>query len=417
MGSGLKEIEEARQSELFQPQEEQIEQSSDINDELQLYGNQGESETVQIRLGVFETIVTGGENADESIFGGQAFLVRDVQIEDRHFLQGFQLNENVLVQEAKESAARFMREGMRIELSQTEDEDSAYTAILDFGFGDLVLNLKEIDPAWISKKIHWLRNWYFSIITIVLLAATLGLAGLWRNARAQIKLAQKKDDFISAVSHELRTPLTSIRMYSEMLEKNWVKSEDKLPEYYKNMRQESERLSRLIENVLDFSRIQRGRKKYTFSVGNINECIADVVEMMTPYAEQSGFSIKMDLEHTPPTAFDSDAVTQIVVNLLDNAIKYARDADDKTITVRTKSDEQFILIEVEDHGPGVPHRQRKKIFEEFYRIGAEATRETAGTGLGLALVKKFAQAHRGFVEIITAKPTGAIFRVALAAQI
>jgi signal transduction histidine kinase len=112
-------------------------------------------------------------------------------------------------------------------------------------------------------------------------------------------------------------------------------------------------------------------------------------------------------------AFDSDAIKQIVVNLLDNAIKYAHTARDKTITVRTKSDTEFVLIEVEDHGPGVPHRQRKKIFEEFYRLGSEATRETTGTGLGLAIVKRFAQAHDGFVEIIAARPTGAIFRVGL----
>jgi len=205
-------------------------------------------------------------------------------------------------------------------------------------------------------------------------------------------------------------------MYSEMLEKNWVKSQDKKAEYYKNMRQESERLSRLIENVLDFSRIQRGQKKYTFNLGDINEYIADVVEMMTPYAAQNGFSIRTLFEMPGQTTFDGDAVTQIVVNLLDNAIKYARDAEDKTITIRTRSEDALFLIEVEDHGPGVPPRQRKKIFEEFYRSGAEATRETNGTGLGLALVKKFAQAHNGFVEILTARPTGAIFRVALAAQ-
>ena len=126
--------------------------------------------------------------------------------------------------------------------------------------------------------------------------------------------------------------------------------------------------------------------------------------------------IKTELEELKQTAFDSDAVKQIVVNLLDNAIKYARNAEDKTITLRTKSNSQFIFIEVEDHGPGVPHRQRKKIFEEFYRTEAEATRETTGTGLGLALVKKFAQAHNGFVEILTAKPAGAIFRVGLAVQ-
>jgi signal transduction histidine kinase len=205
-------------------------------------------------------------------------------------------------------------------------------------------------------------------------------------------------------------------MYSEMLEKNWVKSQDKAVEYYRNMRHESERLSRLIENVLDFSRIQRGRKKYAFNIGDMNRCVADVVEMMEPYAAQKGFSIKAELGRLEQSAFDSDAVTQIVVNLLDNAIKYARNAEDKTITVRTGSDDRFIVIEVEDHGPGVPHRQQKKIFEQFYRSGAEDTRETTGTGLGLALVKKFAEAHNGFVEIANAKPTGVIFKVALAAR-
>jgi signal transduction histidine kinase len=386
-----------------------------------------QSEMVQVRIEPFVSLVVPGTDDQQFIFNGQVFLLRHVQIEDRHLLQGFWLNEKKLIEAVEESAERFMREGMYFELPQTrngpplllakQDMGIAYTAILDFGFGDLVLNLKEIDPAWIGKKINHLRNWYFSIIALVLLAVALGLAGLWRSARAQIKLAQDKDDFISAVSHELRTPLTSIRMYSEMLEKNWVKSEDKLAEYYMNMRQESERLSRLIENVLDFSRIQRGRKKYTFKVGDINKCIADVVKIMRPYAAQRGFSIKTELGQVEQTTFDSDAVTQIAVNLLDNAVKYARNAEDKTITVRTRSDEQFTLIEVEDHGPGVPHRQRKKIFEQFYRSGAEATRETTGTGLGLALVKKFAQAHNGFVEILSVMPTGAIFRVALADQV
>ena len=131
---------------------------------------------------------------------------------------------------------------------------------------------------------------------------------------------------------------------------------------------------------------------------------------------QKGFTIRTELGQVEPTAFDGDAVTQIVVNLLDNAIKYARNAEDRTIIIRTASDERFVRIEVEDRGPGVPHRQRKKIFEQFYRAGAEATRETTGTGLGLALVKKFAEAHNGFVEIISAKPTGAIFRVGLAVR-
>ena len=381
-----------------------------------------QADVVEIRIEPFVPLVVPGTKAQQSIFGGQVFLLRHVKIEDRHLMQGFQLNEKKVIEQVEESALRFVRKGMRFELPQTkkqgrEDEAASYTAILHFGFGNLILNLKEIDPAWIGKEINKLQKWYFGIIGIVLVVVALGLTGLWRSARAQIKLAQNKDDFISAVSHELRTPLTSIRMYSEMLEKNWVKSEDKLAEYYMNMRQESERLSRLIENVLDFSRIQRGRKKYTFKVGDINKCIADVVKIMRPYVAQRGFAIKTELGRVEQTTFDSDAVTQIAVNLLDNAVKYARNAEDKTITVRTGSDEQFTLIEVEDHGPGVPHRQRKKIFEQFYRSGAEATRETTGTGLGLALVKKFAQAHNGFVEILSAKPTGAIFRVALAARV
>ncbi|MHC4617577.1 MAG: sensor histidine kinase [Planctomycetota bacterium] len=386
-----------------------------------LLSQEAQSEMVQVRQGPFQPIVTNGGDAEKSVFGKQIFLVRDVQIEDRRFRQGFRLNEKKLIEEVNESAARFVREGMSFELPQTkegriENSNVAYTAVLDFGFGYLIMYLRETVPQAIFKQAAQLRNWYFTIVAVVFLAVMLGLLSLWRYARAQVKLAEKKDDFISAVSHELRTPLTSIRMYSEMLEKDWVKSEDKRGEYYRNMRQESERLSRLIENVLDFSRIQKGRKRYSFNVGDLNDCVTNVVEMMRPYARQNGFSIKTELEQLGQTTFDNDAVRQIVVNLLDNAIKYARNAQDRTVTVRTRGDGQFILIEVEDHGPGVPHRQRQKIFEEFYRIGSEATRETAGTGLGLALVKKFAEAHNGFVEILSAKPAGAIFRVALAVQ-
>ncbi|MHC4751953.1 MAG: sensor histidine kinase [Planctomycetota bacterium] len=404
--------------EVQQQQPAQVGQTTDLY-EQQIETPQGsQNDTVEIRIEPFEPMVVPGKDATESIFGGQVFMLRRVQIEDKQFHQGFQLNEKRLIEEIEESAQRFVhiREGMGFELGRAYSEKAVYTAILDFGFGHLFLNLLEIDPDRMVKRISELKGWYFSIITVVFLAVTLALAGLWYNARAQVKLAQKKDDFISAVSHELRTPLTSIRMYSEMLEKNWVKSQDKVTEYYRNMRQESERLSRLIENVLDFSRIQRGRKKYTFNAGDINKSVEDVVEMMRPYAAQRGFSIKTEFGRFEQSAFDRDAVTQIVVNLLDNAIKYARNAKDRTITVRTGSNDKFILIEIEDHGPGVPHRQRTKIFEEFYRSGAEATRETAGTGLGLALVRKFAQAHNGFVEIINAKPTGAIFRVALAAR-
>ncbi|MBN2591716.1 MAG: HAMP domain-containing histidine kinase [Sedimentisphaerales bacterium] len=376
-----------------------------------------QADIVEVIIEPFSTIVIPEENNKDSIFGGQVFMVRRVKIEGKELYQGFQLNEKKLLEKVEDSTKRFVRDGMSYELGRKLNGNSAYTAILDFGFGHLLLNLFEDDPGRFMVQISHLRTWYFSIISVVFLAVTVAVISLWMNAREQIMLAQKKDDFVSAVSHELRTPLTSIRMHAEMLEKNWIKSEDKLGEYYRSMRTESERLSRLIENVLDFSRIQKGRKKYLFKLGDINKCVTDVVEMMRAYAAQRGFQIQMQSGECGEIAFDSDAVTQIVVNLIDNAVKYSSNSEDKKIMVRTKSDGQYILIEVEDRGPGIPHRQRNKIFQEFYRIGAESTRETTGSGLGLALVKRFAQAHNGFVEIINAIPTGAIFRVSLATKL
>jgi signal transduction histidine kinase len=205
-------------------------------------------------------------------------------------------------------------------------------------------------------------------------------------------------------------------MHTEMLEKGWVKTEDKRKEYYTTMRQESERLTRLIENVLDFSRIQRGKKRYEFTMGDVNASIQDVMEMMRPFAQRAGFTLEYKFEDIPPFAFDRDAVMQIVINLVDNAIKYARDAEDKRIVIRTHQQKDYALIEVEDRGPGIARNQQKKIFEAFYRCGDESTRQTTGTGLGLALVKRFAEAHQGFVDVTNAKPNGVLFRVALATQ-
>jgi signal transduction histidine kinase len=402
-------------------------------------------DTVQVRVEPFVPLLVPDPEGRASVFGGQVFLLRHVQIESRHLLQGFQLDEHRLIAEVEDSARTLVREGMGFELPQVRrvngragepDEQPAYTAILDFGFGDLVLHLTELDPTWIARQIGEFHRIYFGIIATLLAAVGLALVSLWHNMRAQAALARKKDDFISAVSHELRTPLTSIRMYTEMLEKNWVKSKDKVGEYYRTMRQESERLSRLVENVLDFARLQKGRKNYAFALGSIDDCVAGVVELMRPCAEQHGFAIRTDLAAPGETCFDRDAVAQIVVNLLDNAVKYARAAADKTIAVRTRNEAGFTVIEIEDRGPGIPPRQRKRVFEQFYRCeddgpaaqpgaagatahadaGSTTTRnrpQTTGMGLGLTLVQRFAEAHGGSVEIRAAEPKGTILRVSL----
>ncbi|MHC4386093.1 MAG: sensor histidine kinase, partial [Planctomycetota bacterium] len=341
------------------------------------------------------------------------YLLRHVQIEDRHIVQGFQLNEDELLTQVADSAKKLLRRGMGYEISKTERPNAAFAAILQFDFGEVVLNLLEQEPGLIQARVVYIRNWFFGILGVVWLAVLVAMMALWKNLNEQVQLSRKKDDFISAVSHELRTPLTSIRMYTEMLEKDWVKTDDKRREYYTTMRTESERLTRLIENVLDFSRIQRGKKRYDFTVGDVNECIGDVTDMMRPYARRAGFVLEQRFEVLDAFAFDRDAVTQIVINLVDNALKYAKDAQDKHIIIRTRKQKDYAVIEVEDHGPGIPRSQQKKIFDAFYRCEDESTRQSTGTGLGLALVKRFAEAHRGFVEIANAKPAGALFRVGL----
>ncbi len=377
---------------------------------------QNEDSTVTVRAEPLVPVLVHGGGDPCSLFDGLVYMVRHVQVGDEHVLQGFRLDTARLKAEVEGSARSLCRDNMGFELSKAQSDQAAYAAILDFGFGDLVLNLMDRDPGWISQKVHWLYRWYFATIAVVLLAVGLALLGLWRGAWQQVQLMRQKDDFISAVSHELRTPLTSIRMYAEMLEKGWVTQPEKQGRYYGGIRQESERLSRLIANVLDFSRIQRGRKSYHFAMGDLNAVVGQVVEMMNPYASQHGFVVRTDLASLQEVAFDRDAVTQIVVNLLDNAVKFAHSSQDKTIWVRTRLEEGHALIEVEDHGPGVPRSERAKIFDEFYRMERESTRQTTGTGLGLALVRGFAQAHHGFVRVTEAQPQGAIFTVGLNAS-
>jgi signal transduction histidine kinase len=368
--------------------------------------------TVQIRIEPFVSLLVPYSDGSNGIFSGRVFLLRHVQIEKTHLIQGFELDQTQLLDQIKDSVNRFLQRNMGYEISRDEYPGAAYTAILDFGFGELGLHLLEIQPDWVARRIGLLSNWFYGITLVVVLTVMLAMISLWRSLAEQVRLSKKKDDFISAVSHELRTPLTSIRMYSEMLEKDWVPTEAKRKEYYSGMRQETERLSRLIENVLDFSRIQRGKKHFQYVLGDINDILSQAARLMEPCVKKAGFELITQYAPIEPFAFDRDAVTQIVINLLDNACKYARPSVDNRITLRTKRQDGFILIEVEDHGPGIPRREHARIFDAFYRCADESTRQATGTGLGLALVKCFAEAHRGFVQLAPASPSGCVFRVA-----
>jgi signal transduction histidine kinase len=396
--------------------QQQMESQQFLSQQVQTAGpQQDQQDLIQIRIEPIVPVWVSEPKSDLP-FKGQVYFVRHVQFEQTHLMQGFRLDQASLLGVIRDATDRLLRRGMGYSLNPADAERAAYTAFLDFGFGELPLNLLELDPGGIARDMGRLRSIYSIIFGVVFAATVAAIFGLGRGLTEQLRLSRKKDDFLSAVSHELRTPLTTIRMYTEMLEKDWVSTESKRSEYYGIMRQESERLTRLIENVLDFSRIQRGRKQYAFKAGDFNRIVGDVIEMMTPCAQRAGFTIQRDLQYIESFCFDADAVMQIVINLLDNAIKYARDAQDKTIFIRTKTDGKIVQIEVEDRGPGIPRNERTKIFDEFYRIGDESRRETTGTGLGLALVKRFAEAHRGGVAVFAANPCGALFRVGLSVK-
>ena len=247
-----------------------------------------------------------------------------------------------------------------------------------------------------------------------------GFTFLYRMGQRQIALAEQQQDFVSAVSHELKTPLTSIRMYGEILKAGWA-SEEKKRTYYDFIFQESERLTRLINNVLQLARINRNNADSAtgtssgleLRVTSAGELVDLAGSKISSHVTQAGFTLTQAHENTDvELAVDADAFVQIVINLIDNAVKFSATAAEKRIHFSSRLHNDSVEFLIRDHGPGVPKNQMKKIFKLFYRTQRELTRETVGTGIGLALVHELVSAMGGDVEVRNANP-GAEFRVRL----
>jgi signal transduction histidine kinase len=252
----------------------------------------------------------------------------------------------------------------------------------------------------------------------VTLAAVLcgGFILMYRFAVSQMRLARQQQDFVSAVSHELKTPLTSIRMYGEMLKAGWAE-ESKRQTYYDYIHSESERLSRLIENVLQLARLTRNAQRFDLKTVTVAELMDLVRSKIATQVERAGFvlTLRNDAPHDTAVVVDADCFAQIFINLVDNALKFSAASTDKTVDVAARrATDGSVLFTVRDYGPGVPKAQMKKIFELFYRAENELTRETVGTGIGLALVRQLAAAMSARVEVRNCDP-GAEFRLQFAA--
>jgi two-component system phosphate regulon sensor histidine kinase PhoR len=252
------------------------------------------------------------------------------------------------------------------------------------------------------------------LLSLVLVLGLTGLSGylVSRDVRRELRVVELRSQFVSSVSHELRTPLTSIRLYAETLQMRSVSSNEPDKEYLDIIVSESERLTRLLDNVLDFSRIERGQKTYDLQSTSLLEVINACVHTMQYLLAEEGFQLRVTAnDDIPPVQADRDALEQAILNLLTNAMKYS--GKSREIHLRLSCAGATAIIEVADYGLGIPLGEQRRIFEKFYRVPLQEDRSIPGAGLGLALVDHIAKAHGGCVSVVSSPGAGSTFSIRL----
>ena len=251
------------------------------------------------------------------------------------------------------------------------------------------------DPTRLGHAATTVRLTLGLLIAVLVLAIGIGSWLIVTDLRRQLTLTRQKTDFVSNVSHELKTPLTSIRMFSELLTEGKA-DPAKQRSFLRIIAAESARLTRLVNNVLDFARIERGEKKYSFRPFDLREVIKEVVDAYRPHLEANGFSLKVEAADEPMLVDgDRDALSQVLVNLLSNAEKYS--GERKEICVMLLSNDGCVDVRVVDRGMGVPRGCEEKIFDKFYRAHDSLSSGIQGSGLGLTLARQIVRAHHGDV--------------------
>lgn len=253
-----------------------------------------------------------------------------------------------------------------------------------------------------------------NIILMIILDVVL-LFGVWfvyRTVRREMDLIALKSDFVSNVSHELRTPLALIRMFAETLEMGRVKTEKKKKEYYSIILHETERLTRLINNILNFSRMESHTRKYVFKPANINQLIISVLEIYSYQLKQMKFTVETLLDKSlPAVSIDEEGIAEALHNLIDNAIKYSK--NEKFLRIATLYKQNNVQIRVEDRGIGIPQEHHAKIFEKFYRVSHGLVHTAKGSGLGLAIVYHIIHSHGGTIAVESEPEKGSTFIITL----
>ena len=265
-------------------------------------------------------------------------------------------------------------------------------------------SVQQLGESWMHRN--------FLILGILSALIIIGLALTKHVVSKEVALAKLKSDFVSNVSHELRTPLALIRLYAETLELGRITTREKKHDYYKIIRKESERLTGLINNILDFSRIEAGHKEYEFRDTDIADLVRNTLDSYRYQIEQQGFILKEEIDESlPSVCVDREAIARALLNLMNNALKYS--ADEKYLLVKLYRENGAVKLEVEDHGIGITNREQTKIFEKFYRTGDPLVHNTKGSGLGLSLVRHISDAHGGTIDVNSIPGKGSRFTLTL----
>jgi signal transduction histidine kinase len=245
-------------------------------------------------------------------------------------------------------------------------------------------------------------------IVVVVVALGLGLVLLQRDISRDAEMNVLRQDFVAGVSHDLKTPVTLIRLYAEALDDDPGAPEDDRRGFYQIILRESERLSRLVERIVGFSRAERGARTWTLTPSRLDAILSSALDTYGPYLKRRGFECRVEIAPgTPPVLADAEAVVEAVVNLLDNAVKYS--GESREVIVRLLSRGAEVVVEVEDHGIGIDAEEHGRVFDRFYR--SQRTEGQGGYGLGLFLVKHIMDAHDGRIEVESERGRGSCFRL------
>ncbi|MCB2166537.1 MAG: HAMP domain-containing histidine kinase [Deltaproteobacteria bacterium] len=347
----------------------------------------------------------------QSVFidADRIFIFRRIVIDERIYRQGFILKVNAFLNYlagtyfATQPMSRFAQ--LRLEVN---DMDHPATIIqtganvhqakfaLDrgfpapFNFLHARLTSEKIPPAASRQTLN-------IMVAILVAVFLLGLGAIYRSAHAMVDLSERRARFVSSVTHELKTPLTNIRMYIEMLEQGMARDTSREQDYLRVVGSESARLSRLINNVLELSRLEKKQRHFDMRKGDFQDVLDEVQAVMAEKVRQEDFTLTMAPSEGIEFVYDREVMVQILINLIENSIKFGRQSTTRHITIDVTIHDDHVDVTVADTGPGIPRHALKKIFDDFYRVEDALTRTTGGTGIGLSLVKKFMQAMGGSV--------------------